>query len=50
MVIADFTFNANFEYYAALYEKVNDLDIGLLILNAGCDYDGRLEWSTSENL
>ena len=43
IVVADFSDNTNMDYYRKISEKVEDLDIGLLVVNAGVAYDGRFE-------
>ena len=35
IVVADFSKNSNIEFYNEIMSKVSDLDIGLVVLNAG---------------
>ena len=43
IIQADFTGNANLEFYKEIVEKVEDRDIGLVILNAGIGTMGGIE-------
>ena len=43
IVQSDFARNANPEFYEALYRKLEDLDISLLVNNAGVMYTGRFD-------
>lgn len=38
------------DYYGQISEKVEDLDIGLLVVNAGVAYDGRFEHTDPSKL
>ena len=40
IVTADFSQNANMAFYDAIMEKVSDIDIGLVVLNAGVSHYG----------
>ena len=40
IIQADFTDKNDLEFYKDLEEKVKDIDIGLLVLNAGCGTPG----------
>ena len=50
IVQADFSGNATVEFYKNIYEKVKDLDIGLLINNAGVMFNGRVDESKEKYL
>ena len=39
-VQADFSGNASLEFYRRIRDKVAELDIGLVVLNAGCGAPG----------
>ena len=40
IVTADFSRNANTAFYNSIMEKVNDIDIGVVVLNAGVSHYG----------
>jgi 17beta-estradiol 17-dehydrogenase / very-long-chain 3-oxoacyl-CoA reductase len=48
IVQADFAGNANLQFYEAIYKKVEDLDISILINNAGVMYTGRFDEKGTE--
>lgn len=40
IVQADFTGNANFEFYKDIVQQTEGIDISLVVLNAGCGSSG----------
>ena len=42
-VQADFAGNANLDFYRGIHKKVEGLDFGLIVLNAGCGSPGAFE-------
>ena len=46
-LVADFSGNHNIQYYEKLMEQVKDIDVALLVLNAGIANDGRVEFNDS---
>ena len=46
-VVADFTGNSNIAFYENLMSQVADLDIGLVIINAGV---GNAGWFVDESI
>ena len=43
VIVADFSGNSNIDFYRALVSKIREIDMSLLILNAGVLYGGLLE-------
>ena len=50
VVIANFSQNHNMAFYDSIMSQVNDIDIGLVILNAGVSHSIEFVESESKNL
>ena len=50
IIQADFTDKNNLQFYKDLEQKVEDIDIGLLVLNAGCGTPGQFASQSPQEL
>ena len=50
IVVGDFSKNANLSYYNDLMSQVTDIDIGLVVLNAGVGHGGPFEEASIDTL
>ena len=50
IVVADFSKNSNIEFYNEIMSKVSDLDIGLVVLNAGVLNSGYFSKAEADKL